>query len=227
MSSQPVGPDPAFNKMVLNVLRNVLSHAANPGDLGDYLTEEILEITGARCILFVQNLQTQTEIAYRVVSVRPVRHYRWAESEEMRRFYKIACAQPVFQIWRAEDSSESLGFLLDRGYRLSASFPLLIGDLRVGSMVLLGLPDTTQVESLIELFTHLASIVALVLRNSFLYEKQEQIIHDARGNCVEPMSVYRRSWPNGVWRRRGCLNRKRTCAKRKKLRRWAVGRIIC
>jgi hypothetical protein len=127
MSSQPVGPDPAFNKMVLNVLRNVLSHAANPGDLGDYLTEEILEITGARCILFVQNLQTQTEIAYRVVSVRPVRHYRWAESEEMRRFYKIACAQPVFQVWRAEDSSESLGFLLDRGYRLSASFPLLIG----------------------------------------------------------------------------------------------------
>jgi PAS domain S-box-containing protein len=181
MSFQQVIPDPAFNMMVLNILRNVLNHASSPGDLGDYLTEEVLNVTGARCILFIQSLQTETELTHRVVSVRPVRLYRWAESEEMRRFYKIACAQSTFQVWRAEDSSESLGFLWERGYHLSVCFPLLVGHLRVGSMVLLGLPDATKIEPLLELFNSLASIVALVLRNSFLYEKQEQIIHERTG----------------------------------------------
>ncbi len=173
--------DPAFNTMVLNMLRNVLSHASSPGDLGDYLTEEILNLTGARCILFIQSLQTETEIAHRVVSVRPVRLYRWAESEEMKRLYKIACAQENLQVWRAENSSESVGFLLDQGYHLSATFPLLIGELRVGAMLLLGLPDTTKIAPLLDLFNSLSSIVALVLRNSFLYEKQEQIIHERTG----------------------------------------------
>jgi len=181
MSVEPIPSDPAFPMMVLNLLRNVLSHAADPGDLGNYLTEELLNITGARCILFIQNLQTETELTHRVVSVRPMRLYRWAESEEMKRLYRIACAQPTFQVWRVEAESETMGILLDRGYRLSAAFPLLIGEERVGSMLLLGLPDTANVAPLLDLLNSLSSIVALVLRNSFLYEKQERIIHERTG----------------------------------------------
>ena len=42
-----------------------------PVTLGTYLTEEVRDITGARCVLIIQCLSTPTVMAHRVVSVNP------------------------------------------------------------------------------------------------------------------------------------------------------------
>jgi C4-dicarboxylate-specific signal transduction histidine kinase len=45
-------------------------------------------------------------------------------------------------------------------------------------MLLLGLPDEEHITSVLSLLNNLSTIVALVLRNAILYEKQEQIIRE-------------------------------------------------
>jgi len=45
--------DPAFPVMAMNILSNVLGRSDNPGDLGTCLTEEVRDLTGARCVLLI------------------------------------------------------------------------------------------------------------------------------------------------------------------------------
>ena len=58
------------------------------------------------------------------------------------------------------------------------TFPLQAGGFRVGTMLLLGLPHQEHVSAVLSLLTALSTVVALVLRNAFLYERQEQIIQE-------------------------------------------------
>ncbi|MGD0845338.1 MAG: PAS domain S-box protein [Geobacteraceae bacterium] len=170
--------DPAFPVMAMDILSNVLSRADNPGDLGTYLTEEVRDLTGARCVLLIQCLSTTTMIAHRVVSVNPLRRREWAESPAGNRLYEVVHRMPAAQLWRGEEPPEVAGLLRQEGFELSMVFPLNAGGLRVGAMLVLGLPDEEHITSVLSLLNNLSAIVALVLRNTILYEKQEQLIQE-------------------------------------------------
>jgi hypothetical protein len=170
--------DPAFPVMAMDILSNVLGRADNPGELGTYLTEEVRDLTGARCVLLIQCLSTEAESAHRVVSVNPQRKREWAGSPAGNRLYEVAHNVTAAQLWRGEDSSEAAGLLRREGFRLSMVFPLTTGEFRVGAMLVLGLPDEEHITSVLGLLNNLSAIVALVLRNAILYEKQEQRIQE-------------------------------------------------
>ncbi len=178
--------DLAFTAMAMDILSNVLSRADNPADLGIYLTEEVRELTGARCVLLIQCLSTPTELAHHVVSVNPLRRREWAESPDGNHLYEVVHRVPAAQLWRGEEPSEAAGLLRREGFELSTVFPLHVGEFRVGAMLVLGLPDEEHITSVLSLLNNLSSIVALVLRNAILYEKQEQLIQERtaelRGN---------------------------------------------
>lgn len=176
MKQDASGKDPAFPVMAMDILSNVLSRADNPGDLETYLTEEVRDLTGARCVLLIQCLSTATVPAYRVVSVNPLRRREWAESPAGNRLYEVVHRVPAAQLWRGEEPSEVAGLLRREGFELSMGFPLNAGGLRVGDMLVLGLPDEEHITSVLNLLNNLSTIVALVLRNAILYEKQEQLI---------------------------------------------------
>jgi len=72
MKPNTIANDPAFPVMAMDILSNVLSRADNPGDLGTYLTEEIRDLTGARCVLLIQCLSAATVTTHRIVSVNPL-----------------------------------------------------------------------------------------------------------------------------------------------------------
>jgi PAS domain S-box-containing protein len=170
--------NPAFAVMAMDILGNVLSRAASPGDLGIYLTEEVRELTGARCVVLVECLSTPTAIAYRVVSVNPLRRREWAESQDGNRLYDAVHWLPAAQLWRAEEASELAGLLRREGFELSMVFPLDVGESRMGAMLVLGLLDEEHITSVLGLLNNLSAVVALVLRNAILYEKREQLIQE-------------------------------------------------
>jgi light-regulated signal transduction histidine kinase (bacteriophytochrome) len=58
------------------------------------------------------------------------------------------------------------------------TIPLHLGDLCIGTMLILGLPDELHIASVRSLLSNLSTVVALVLRNSFLFESQDQIIQE-------------------------------------------------
>ncbi len=172
MTPDNLRKDPAFAAMTLDILHNVLSRSDNPGRLVDYLTEEIRELTGARCVLFIQCLGE----VHRVLGVNPTRQLAWAESPLREGLYQITHNLSAAEVWDAAIPSEASRLLQQDGFSLSMAVPLHVGTVRVGAMLVLGLPDQQHIASEIKLLTTLAAIVALVLRNSFLYENQEAII---------------------------------------------------
>ncbi len=178
MKPEEIYKDPAFPVMAMDILGNVLSRADNPGDLGTYLTEEVRDLTGARCVLLIQCPGTPTVTAHRVVSVNPLRRREWAESPAGNRLYEVVHRVPSAQLWRGEEPSEVAGLLRQEGFELSMVFPLHAGEFRVGAMLVLGLPDEEHITSVLSLLNNLSAIVDLVLRNAILYEKQEQIIRE-------------------------------------------------
>jgi len=170
--------DAAFAVMAMDILSNVLSRADNPGDLGTYLTEEVRELTGARCVLLIHSLCTPTVTEHRIVGVNPLRRSEWAESTDGNRLYEVVHHLPAAQYWHGEEPSEIAGMLRQEGFELSLVLPLNAGEFRVGTMLVLGLPDEEHISSVLTLLNNLSTIVALVLRNAFLYEKQEQLIQE-------------------------------------------------
>jgi PAS domain S-box-containing protein len=164
--------------MAMDILSNILSRADNPGDLGTYLTEEVRDLTGARCVLLIQCLCTLTVDEHRVVSVNPLRRREWAESPAGNHLYEVVHRLPAAQLWRGEEPAEVAGLLRREGFELSMVLPLNAGGLRVGAMLVLGLPDEEHITSVLSLLNNLSAIVALVLRNTILYEKQEQLIQE-------------------------------------------------
>ena len=176
--------DPAFNAMSWDMLQNVLARADKPSELGDYLTEEIRELTGARCVIFVQCLCSEQSTSHRVVCVNPPRRREWAESAGMQQVYDDIHKCTSAQLWHNNDPSLAIEQLVQEGFLLSLIVPLLMGEARVGAMLVLGLPDEQHVESETSLLNTLGTVVALVLRNAFLYEAQEMLIAE-RTNRLE------------------------------------------
>ncbi len=152
--------------------------ADNPGELGIYLTEEVRDLTGARCVLLVECLCTSTVSAHRIVSVNPLRRQKWAESPIANRLYEVVHDLQAAQLWRGDEPLEVAGILRQQGFELSMVFPLNAGEPRVGAMLVLGLPDEKHIISVLGLLNNLAAIVALVLRNAIFYEKQEHCIQE-------------------------------------------------
>jgi len=176
MPHPPSHNDPAVAAMTLDILGQVLNRADNPSRLGAYLTEEIRELTGARCVLLIQRVGSEAQPGHRMVAVNPERRRDWANSPTTHRLYDTLCSLPEPQIWRADNAPPTVERLRQEGFALSMSVPLNVGAVPVGTMLLLGLPDETHLDSVMDLLTPLSTIVALVLRNALFHERQEQVI---------------------------------------------------
>ena len=180
MNPDVMRQDPAFSAMTLDILHKVLARADNPGRVVNYLTEEIRELTGARCVIFLQCLGKM----HRVLGVNPTRYLAWAESHEGKRLHEITHNLPAVGILYPEEPSDASEILQRQGFGLSMAIPLNVGAMRVGAMLVLGLPDQQHLDSETKLLATLSTIVALVLRNSFLFENQEKTISERTKELV-------------------------------------------
>ncbi len=172
MNNNTIRQDPAFLAMTMDILDNMLSSSDNPGQLARYLTEEIRELTGTRCVLLIQCLgDTHT-----VMDVNPARLGKWAESEEMQVLYRAIHGFTKAQIWDTKVPCEASEILHKNGFNLSIIVPLQVGSTQVGAMLLLGIPDGKHIKSELELLNTLSKVLALVFRNALLYEDQEKAI---------------------------------------------------
>jgi two-component sensor histidine kinase len=178
MNVTPAQIDPAFPAMTMDILSSVLSRAGNPGELGKYLTEEIRELTGAQCVLLVQHLHDADQAGHRIISMNPSRRQDLMESSELPLLIQAVCHSAAPSLWRPDGSDAASAPLRRLGFGLSLAIPLKAGAFKVGAVLALGLPDDLHVGAVLKLLETLAPIVALSLRNSFLYEQQERIIQE-------------------------------------------------
>jgi len=170
--------DPAISIMTLDLLGQILSRSDNAKKLGDYLSEEIRELTGARCVLLVRGDEGPDRFGRAILTIHPERKREWAESPEVLSFLQghVSDASPV--VWNARDEDHRCPVLEREGYDLSFAIPLRAGEVHAGSLFALGLPDIIHLDSVISLISSLSATVALVMRNASLFEHQEHIIEE-------------------------------------------------
>ena len=183
--------DPAFPLLALDIVNNVLAHAANPGELGEYLTCELRELTGAKTAVILQ-CRYRISDGYTVVSVNPTRRTDIIESSQIQHLADICRQQNEIVKWDNQSQATDAQLILNQmGYGLSVGIPLCVGDAQVGVILLLGLPEKHNLRLVIDALRTISTIVALVLRNSFLYREQENIIAERTGLLQESEARYR------------------------------------
>jgi PAS domain S-box-containing protein len=184
--------DPAFPFLCLDILGNVLSRAESPAEVGTYLTAEFQELTGARCVVFLQ-LRQAPECGLRVFSINPARRAEWAKGPAASKVLEELGKIQQQRFINNRDDPELTTLLLQEGFANSMVVPLMIGTLQVGSLVLLGLPEQDQPLTVHDLLKMLATVVALVIRNAFLFDEQEALIASRTNDLASAVTTLRRS----------------------------------
>jgi PAS domain S-box-containing protein len=176
MTPEPPPTDPAISLMTMDLLSQILLRSDKPSEMGRYLSEEIRELTGARCVLLLQSPNVKERSGSHILIVHPERRREWAESDKVAGFFESHLNDAAPAVWNGRDEATGSDFLQQEGFGLSISIPLKTGEIPVGVLFALGLPDILNLDSVITLLSTLSPIVALVLRNAILFEQQENII---------------------------------------------------
>jgi two-component system cell cycle sensor histidine kinase/response regulator CckA len=167
----------AVQPMTMDILENIMRYSDHPGILGEYLTRQIRGLEGARVIIILRHACGMIEPAHRVVSVYPDRYAELAGSPEIKLLAGLSRAVDRSVLWRAGEPPADAGEILSAmGYKTSMVVPLHVGNDRVGTLLVFDFLDTHHLQDILRGLDTLSTVVALVLRNSILYESQEAII---------------------------------------------------
>ncbi|MEQ8189094.1 MAG: hypothetical protein ABRQ39_14070 [Candidatus Eremiobacterota bacterium] len=166
----------ALQLMTLDILEHILNYAENPGELGKYLTEQIRELVGGRVVIL---LQCKREKGHRVISICPDRWKYLSERPELQKLAVFGHTIDKTELWKPEELPSDIGHILkSMEFGLSLAVPLKIGNNRIGLLLILDFMDSSRTSEIMHVLDSLSYIVALILRNSVLYEIQEEIIEE-------------------------------------------------
>ncbi len=167
----------AFQAMTFHILEKALPDADCPKALGRYLTSQFREVTGARTVIISHYTDGAAQYGQGLVCVEPERRRTIAESSQAVRLIRLISNSDTPMAWNTQQGSgEAETLLSELKSELSIGVPLKIGAINVGALLLLNLPDFRRIDEVVSLLGLMSTIVALVLRNSLLFEKQETII---------------------------------------------------
>ena len=168
---------PAMHSKLMDLIRHVLGQADHPGELARSLADGIRELTGAHGILLTQCGPAPDGSASRLLCLEPSQvRLRAEKGPELSMLVKAAHQLKTTAVWPAGAAAELSPALAALGFDLAVALPLQAGTFRVGSLVVLGLPDPGRLDEVRNLLEPLAGIAALVLRNAALHHEQEQIV---------------------------------------------------
>ncbi len=169
--------DPAFPLLTLDIVSHILELASTPSDMGDYITEQMRELTGARTVILLQCHEMSNAGRPAVVCVSPARHRRLSKSADIHRLSGVCLEAEKATFWEKGHTTDEVESILSRlDAELCMAVPLRVGPFPVGSIVLLGLPQRHHLDRVANMLETLSTAMALVLRHSLLYNKQEEII---------------------------------------------------
>ncbi len=165
--------------MTLDILEHIMLYSDNPGRMGEYLTQQIRELIGARVVLLLaSNIETEVS-GHRVISIQPGRHKNLASNPEIERLASYCRSNPSPSMWNKDNAPEEIKEILSAlGYQTSIVIPLVIGNNYVGVIMALELLDIFGTDRVVEVLEPLAGVTALILRNALLFETQESTIEE-------------------------------------------------
>ncbi len=172
----------ALSILLADLLEEILSRADNPGECASHLAGRIREIIGVKTVLVFLGSEFSRTRAHELVSAVPARRKDFASEPGLLRLldtmYELdssrfldpdeECAEPL---------PTALGAALrEAGFGPSILVPLRYAEKRMGALLLLDILDRSGLENLLATLDRLSGVLALVLRNSFMYLNLEDAV---------------------------------------------------
>jgi PAS domain S-box-containing protein len=176
--SPPPDPSrsPALHMMLLSTIEEILRDADDPGQVAATVTDRLRELTGARVVALLPCEHSLGGPGHRALSVCPERRRAAAESREADALARLSHDIAGPELWQAGTPGPATPLLERQGFSSAVAAPLRVGTAQVGVLLMLDLPDLVGAESVLGWLERLTPLLALVLRNSLLFEMQEAMV---------------------------------------------------
>jgi len=183
---------PANQFVVLDILRDLLAFAENPGGMGSYLTRQLREFFGARIVALVQYQDMPGFEPERIIAIHPDRFRHWERMGSLRELISAGRHLSTATLLQAEDPSmESARALQDLGVQTAIAVPLMLGNDAVGCLWAIDLLETIRSADTVQTLAMLSPVVALVLRNATFFESLESEIQVRTRDLTRSERQYR------------------------------------
>ncbi|MBN2843411.1 MAG: GHKL domain-containing protein [Sedimentisphaerales bacterium] len=165
--------------MVLDIVESLLTLSSNLQDSGVWLTNTLWELTGAYAIF----LMVDSGVGYgkqRIISVTPERKFNLIDHILIDQFStKARGLKKVTFLSSSDNQNADLRWNIGCGGPIENAIvaPFCVADEYLGCLLILELPpDDIGRPTMLKAIETLTNILSLVIRNSLLHEKQEEII---------------------------------------------------
>ena len=178
MEPQPDNTDrAAMQFMALDMLAQILQHAENPAWLAQYLTDQVRELIGGKIVALLECPTPPTGVQPRLVSVCPAYQRQRLDAVQLAALALASRDLTEAAIWDVDTGPAAASAVLrETGWATALVVPLHTGRTRFGTLLILQLLDVSYVQDTLRTLTTCSNVIALILRNSLLYENLEQTI---------------------------------------------------
>jgi PAS domain S-box-containing protein len=158
--------------MAVEIISQILV-SARPQDLGNQITGQLRELTGARTVmLLAHNKETDR---HELLSVSPKRRSALFAEDELKCLCSASDPDDLPPLPEAVPDGLPIQRVLERaGIESILRYPLLAGRDRVGTLLLLDMPGIDRIHETHEVMHLLAPPISLALKNSLAYRRIEQ-----------------------------------------------------
>ncbi len=163
----------SFNFLLSELVSGLLQSGDSPGHSADYLAETLRSLIGAKTVLVLVCTQYSKSGKHDLLSVFPHRRKEIASYEAVQDLAMLSHEVKNTTLFDPSDNSPISSILTRLGVGPSIICPLRYSKERVGVLFLLGLMDTRNIGTILDTLDRVAAVLALVIRNSFLYNNLE------------------------------------------------------
>ena len=164
----------AFNALFAELVENVLARADSPRHCTDYLAENIRAIIGARTVMVLECNHLSGNDTHTVLSIFPERRRGLGDDGSREELAALSHSLQKSVLLGLETQGAIPAALRKMGVGLSIATPLQYARERIGVVLLLDLMDTENIETILDTLDSLSTIMALVLRNAFIFNRLEE-----------------------------------------------------
>lgn len=179
----------AFQQMTVSLMEDLLLKVDNPETFPQHVTQQLVELTGAKTAIMVECQQLQGSEGHRILAVVPDRKSDRVKNSSIHNLLSLLHQSEGIQIWDPDKDGPHCDPLEKLGMGLSMAVPLNAGQWRAGGLILFNLPEVERIGHAFDVINALSQVIALSLRSCLLFEAQQDALK-ARSKSLE---VYRRS----------------------------------
>jgi PAS domain S-box-containing protein len=161
----------AFYQLFADLASGTLEHVTDPVRCAEYVASQVRELLGVKAVAVFacQGIQAP----HRLLAVRPLRQENLVREAAVDQLVHASHASHLAMTVSPEDQSQSGALLRSLGVSDSVIVPLRVGSEMIGSLVLLGLMDTSGIETIVHSLDRLSSLLALIMRQADQYRDLE------------------------------------------------------